>query len=57
MASIENIPMLVMAVGFVCTAALFLKAGSRGGAHSPHLGAVSDQWVASYRASEPASST
>jgi hypothetical protein len=57
MASIENIPMLVLAMGFVFTAALFLKAGYRGGAHSPHLGSVSDHWVAAYRASEPASST
>jgi hypothetical protein len=52
----ETIPMLAVTLGFVFTAALFLKLGYRGGFQSAELGSVSDQWVAAYRASEPASS-
>lgn len=53
---IDNMPLLVIGLGFVLTFAVVRKLGYRGGAHTAHLGAVSDQWIAAYRASEPASS-
>lgn len=52
----ESIPMMAAALGFVLTAALFVRIGGRGGVHAADLGAVSHQWVAAYRAGEPASS-
>ena len=52
----ESVPVLVMAVGFVFTAALFLKTGYQGRFHSVDLGSVSPHWVAAHRTSEPASS-
>ncbi len=52
----EGIPMVAVALGFVFTAALFVKLGYRGGLHTADLGSVSHQWIAAYRASEPASS-
>lgn len=54
---IENIPMIVVALGFVFTAALVVKLGYSEGLKSADLGSVSDQWMATHRASEPASST
>lgn len=51
----ENIPMMVVALGFVFTALLFVKGGHRG-LQSQDLGTVSDQWIAAYRAAEPSSS-
>jgi hypothetical protein len=53
---IDNMPVLVMALGFVLTFAVVRKLGYRGGAQPANLGTVSDQWIAAYRASEPASS-
>ena len=52
----ESIPMMALALGFVFTAALFVRLGGRTGVSTGDLGSVSHQWVAAYRAGEPASS-
>ena len=52
----ESIPMVALALGFVFTATLFLRFGGRTGLRTGDLGSVSHQWVAAYRAGEPASS-
>lgn len=49
---IENMPLLVIAAGFLATAALLFRGGYRGGLRAADLGAVSDQWVATQSASE-----
>jgi hypothetical protein len=53
---IDSMPLFIIALGFVFTAAVVLKVGFRGGVQPANLGAVSDQWIAAHRASEPASS-
>lgn len=52
----ENIPLMAVAFGFVFTAGLFVRLGSRSGVRPTDLGTVSDHWVAAHRAGEPASS-
>lgn len=52
----ENVPMMVVALGFVFTAVLFVRGSSRGGFQPADLGSVSHQWIAAHRAAEPASS-
>ena len=49
---IENMPLLVLAAGFISTAALLLRGGYRGGLRAADLGSVSHHWVAMHRASE-----
>lgn len=52
----DGMSLLALALGFVFTAAVVLRIGSRGSVEAAHLGAVSDQWIAAHRVSEPASS-
>lgn len=52
----DTVSLLSVSLGCVFTAALLLKLGYIGGMQAAELGSVSDQWVAAYRASEPASS-
>ena len=55
-----EIPMLLLALGvatgLVLTAVVIAKVASGGGASTPDLGSMSDQWLASYNASRHAPS-
>lgn len=48
--------MFIVALGVVLTAMLLASAAYRRGPNGTDMGSVSYQWLAAYRASEPASS-
>lgn len=48
--------MLVLTLALVLTAVLLVRVRYPGGFHDANLEAMSHQWVASYNASQPASS-